>query len=1036
MLRHCICWIGLLLLYVAGHAQAAVTDSLLAAGEAKWMAVSRNKGTDAALKAIENDVHSYSHHPVPDRIKLLLRVSDVCVRLGRYTPAYDYGIQAKALLAKWPGAPAETVAAIETHLSTCAQRAGNITLSTRHTRNAYNLLAGNPRLSPERLYRLSSAMGASMWYAAKNDSAYYYYSKALEAVALIDSSPLNRFYRPALIKNNIAGVYGQDGKSTEAIGAMRDVIRLTRLYLASGDTLKKDDGLEMELEAFDNLAGIYKTLGDYTRAQRLLEFSFARKQQRFEAGTALWYKSKILLGQLYVAQHQYEKAEQYLLEGLAAVRQEGGPPNFFEADACNGLASLYVLTGNTEKAAAYYTAGDKAYQAAQEGSFDDIYLEFLRRAARFYAEADSLPRARQFSAKANSYVKSLPQNRSLLVFHQQLNNAELEYAARNWKPAAEQSARALETINRRIAGSRQRLDSVMLSLQKPRAMMIHAGAVYQALPKKDSAHLLPVYEELRQAMQWLELRKTILLNSSDLNLLLEEHRSLRTLLKTVALELYEATGSEHWLYELVMQHESGIYNRIRDRLNQQDVVAFRNMPPQVLAEEQSLKKKLQSAAADSTSIDDWLGANEQWQSFLQRLQKNHPGYYRLRYASIMKSPAGLLNNPPPQTTLVRYFFTGSHLCAVVADQQQKKLFRLDSTGIARAIDAISQPGITPAAMSGLLHLLYNQLWAPLSSAVHHRKLVIIPDDLLYKLSFELLTPQPVGSFKELSDKALLAQYAISYRYSLLQQDEDSGATRKANFIAFVPGFEQNEPDSLFRGLDDGYAQLLPLPFSYRLAEKARRWFGGETFLRDACTAANFMRQASNHRILHIGTHAEFDDLHPSYSRLIFSRQPGDSSDGHAVYLHQLYDFDLQSDLSVLTACESGRAGYADGEGMLSMAHAFHYAGSRSMLTGLWKIDDQASAEIIASFYRYLQKGETKPEALRRAKLDYLAHAEGRTTAPVYWAGLVIMGDEAPLQFESAGLSPAWWLLLLPVLGYAVVRLRKNRTLVQRRNSLN
>src|SRR5690606_2658410 len=120
----------------------------------------------------------------------------------------------------------------------------------------------------------------------------------------------------------------------------------------------------------------------------------------------------------------------------------------------------------------------------------------------------------------------------------------------------------------------------------------------------------------------------------------------------------------------------------------------------------------------------------------------------------------------------------------------------------------------------------------------------------------------------------------------------------------------------------------------------------------------------------------------------------------SVYLYDIYNMDLISDLSVLTACESGKSGYQHGEGMVSMAHAFNYAGSRSIMTGMWKLDEQATAMITEYFYTNVRKGLPKDDALRQAKLRYLQHAEGRMLSPVYWAGLVIMGDMVPVDFRT------------------------------------
>src|SRR5690606_6274622 len=80
--------------------------------------------------------------------------------------------------------------------------------------------------------------------------------------------------------------------------------------------------------------------------------------------------------------------------------------------------------------------------------------------------------------------------------------------------------------------------------------------------------------------------------------------------------------------------------------------------------------------------------------------------------------------------------------------------------------------------------------------------------------------------------------------------------------------------------------------------------------------------------------------------------------------------------------------------------AFSYAGSKSIMTGLWKLDEQATTIITGYFYTYLSEGFCKDEALQKAKLNYLQTAAGRMIAPQYWAGLVIMGDTTPILLKN------------------------------------
>ena len=88
------------------------------------------------------------------------------------------------------------------------------------------------------------------------------------------------------------------------------------------------------------------------------------------------------------------------------------------------------------------------------------------------------------------------------------------------------------------------------------------------------------------------------------------------------------------------------------------------------------------------------------------------------------------------------------------------------------------------------------------------------------------------------------------------------------------------------------------------------------------------------------------------------------------------------------------AGEGDGRrGPRGLTRAFQYAGARTVLASLWRVQDGASAELMALFYGYLKAGRTKDEALRQAQID-LIHATGSSAElsnPVHWAAWELIG---------------------------------------------
>jgi CHAT domain-containing protein len=85
---------------------------------------------------------------------------------------------------------------------------------------------------------------------------------------------------------------------------------------------------------------------------------------------------------------------------------------------------------------------------------------------------------------------------------------------------------------------------------------------------------------------------------------------------------------------------------------------------------------------------------------------------------------------------------------------------------------------------------------------------------------------------------------------------------------------------------------------------------------------------------------------------------------------EIVSLDLQkTELVVLSACDTRLGAVADGEGVMSLARAFHLAGARNVIASLWKVDDEATAALMKLFYHNLWQEEQPPmKALRQAQL--------------------------------------------------------------------
>lgn len=148
-----------------------------------------------------------------------------------------------------------------------------------------------------------------------------------------------------------------------------------------------------------------------------------------------------------------------------------------------------------------------------------------------------------------------------------------------------------------------------------------------------------------------------------------------------------------------------------------------------------------------------------------------------------------------------------------------------------------------------------------------------------------------------------------------------------------------------------------------------------------------------HRIVHFATHGVFNDRQPELSGVVLSLfdEHGRPREDGFLRLHDIYNLNLPVDMVVLSACQTGLGKQVRGEGLIGLTRGFMYAGAPRVVASLWKVDDEATAELMRLFYRHMLKdGMPPPAALREAQMS--VRAQRRWRAPYYWAGFVLQGE--------------------------------------------
>ena len=134
---------------------------------------------------------------------------------------------------------------------------------------------------------------------------------------------------------------------------------------------------------------------------------------------------------------------------------------------------------------------------------------------------------------------------------------------------------------------------------------------------------------------------------------------------------------------------------------------------------------------------------------------------------------------------------------------------------------------------------------------------------------------------------------------------------------------------------------------------------GKSITGQRATKAAFLEIAGNYKILHLATHGKADDRIGDNSFLAFSQSASSPSSRDWLYSRELYQLRLNADMVVLSACETGVGELQRGEGIISLARGFSYAGAKSVVQSLWNVDDRSTKDMMHYFYTNLRKGHAQ-----------------------------------------------------------------------------
>ncbi len=340
-----------------------------------------------------------------------------------------------------------------------------------------------------------------------------------------------------------------------------------------------------------------------------------------------------------------------------------------------------------------------------------------------------------------------------------------------------------------------------------------------------------------------------------------------------------------------------------------------------------------------------------------------------------------------------------------------------------------------SSMDSILHKLYQKLIHPLSNYLNNEQLIVIPDGVLTYLPFHTLIykMEPTDIFKR-SRNYLLNEKVIRVEYSsnnVLRENQINEKAFDNQYFGIAPEYvnlvlSSNNLDSVvitkdfFRESSDGF---LPLLFNQEEVMETNQMLNGMVIIESQATETLFKKNGHSNQILHFAGHSLVNNDHPQYSQLALL--PSENEDG-SLYAYEIEHLNLNSELVVLSACNTGYGNIIKGEGIMSMARSFKLSGCPNIVMSLWLANDLSTKTIITDFFRNIKDGQGKSTALRNAQLDYLANVENEKYAhPYYWANLMMIGDNERMEFGPTFNYWNYWivgLLFILILSLIIFKL--------------
>jgi CHAT domain-containing protein len=317
-------------------------------------------------------------------------------------------------------------------------------------------------------------------------------------------------------------------------------------------------------------------------------------------------------------------------------------------------------------------------------------------------------------------------------------------------------------------------------------------------------------------------------------------------------------------------------------------------------------------------------------------------------------------------TLLEYYYDDRFLYAFVMSRRALHCRKLPRRGLEENVYGFRTSVMDPDAESigPRSRRLFEQLIGPVSDFLSGKALIVVPHGVLHYVPFSALASQEGYLIEHYGIRTMPSASVLGLLAS--RGKEDQG---KLLILA--------NPDLGDERYDLRFAQEEALSIDKIVSHST-------LLLREGATETFVKEKGRVFDRLHFASHGVFQPNDPLRSRLLLT---GDGANDGYLTVAEIYALSLDADLMVLSACETALGEISNGDDVVGFTRGLLYAGVRSIVSSLWKVDDRATRDLMVHFYGHLSKVD-KREALRQAQLA----VKERYKHPYYWAAFQVVGN--------------------------------------------